>query len=189
MLSWVARRDAAGLSSKPARCAPRLQLAADVLLGGAVVAGERAHQLGVAVLLDLLQRPAPTRARHGRCRRAALLLLQAGEEVAPFVAHGARVALVLRLHLLDVGGVGALQEGGARKGFVLRLAGHGVCPSCAAGWLGVVAENRTQRSPAPLAMRPRYHIDELQLPGDDARQSGERRSSGLVHGKMFHVKQ
>ena len=53
-----------------------------------------------------------------------MLLLQAGEEVAPLVAHRAGIALVLRLHLLDVGGVGALQEGGARKGFVLGLAGH-----------------------------------------------------------------
>jgi hypothetical protein len=53
-----------------------------------------------------------------------LLVLQTGEEVAPLVAHRARVALILRLHLLDVGGVGALQEGGARKGFVLGLSGH-----------------------------------------------------------------
>ena len=49
MLSWVARREAAGDSSKPAALRAGLQLAADALLGGAVVAGQRAQQLAVAL--------------------------------------------------------------------------------------------------------------------------------------------
>src|ERR1700733_5356400 len=56
---------------------------------------------------------------------AALLFLQAGEEMAPFVADGAGVLLVLGLHLLDVGRVRSLEEGRARESFVLGLACHG----------------------------------------------------------------
>ena len=100
-----------------------LQPAAHVLLDLAIVAGERTEQLAVA--FDLLQRSRPRRSMAVSIgARGALLLLQAGEEVAPLVAHRAGVALVLRLHLLDVGGIGALQEGGAGEGFVLRLTGH-----------------------------------------------------------------
>ena len=101
---------------------PRLQAAADVLLGGAVVAGQGAQQLAIAFGIQLIERPGP--GRPGVAVLALLLLVQAGEEVPPLVAHRARIALVLRLHVLDVGGIGAVQEGRARKGFVLRLACH-----------------------------------------------------------------
>ncbi len=59
-------------------------------------------------------------------RVGPLLFLQTGEEVPPLIAHRAGVALVLRLHLFDVGGVGTVQEGRARKSFVLGLACHWV---------------------------------------------------------------
>ena len=140
MLSWVARREAAGLSSKPAGLRARLQPAADVLLGRAVVAGQGAQQLAIAFGIQLLERPGPGRPVVA-VASALLLLLQAGEEVPPLVAHRAGVALVLRLHLLDVGGIGAVQEGGARKGFVLRLACHG---RINASWLMVRGQDRTQ---------------------------------------------
>src|SRR5581483_9572722 len=96
--------------------------AAHVLLGLAPVAGQRPDQLAVALALDLLQRPRPRRpaVAVGTVR----LLLEAGKEMPPLVADRARVLLVERLQLLDIGGIGTMQERGARKGFVLRLAGH-----------------------------------------------------------------
>jgi len=54
--------------------------------------------------------------------RAALLLAQALEEEPPFVGHRSRVLLVLRLQLLDVGGVHAVKEGRARESIIQRLA-------------------------------------------------------------------
>jgi hypothetical protein len=55
------------------------------------------------------------------------------------------------------------------------------------GWVSSLRIARKDHRTAGDA-RPRYHIDEFN-PGDDACQSGERRSSGMVHGRMFHVKQ
>ena len=104
---------------------PRVNTCAQVLLGGAVVAGQRRQQLPIALAVDLLEWLGPRRSLMApHCAVVAPLLLQAGEEVSPLVAHRPRVALVLRLHLLYVGGVGTLQKGGAGKGFVLGLACH-----------------------------------------------------------------
>ena len=50
------------------------------------------------------------------------LLAQALEEQPPLVAHRAGIALVLLLHLLDVGGVRAVEEGRDPEGRVLGLA-------------------------------------------------------------------
>ena len=92
------------------RACAGLQPAANMLLGLAVVARQRAQQLTIAFLLELLERLGPRRpAISVAAAEGRLVLLQAGEEMAPLVAHRAGVALVLRLHLLDVGGVGALQ--------------------------------------------------------------------------------
>jgi hypothetical protein len=103
-----------------------LQGLAHLALHLAPVAGEGPDQLAVALLLDPLQRLGPGRAMAvALAAPPRLFLMQAGEEMPPLVADGARVALVLLAHVLDVGGIGALQEGGARKGFVLGLACHG----------------------------------------------------------------
>src|SRR5262249_4421655 len=80
--------------------------------------------IGLTLLVDLLEGPRPRWPAVPVAGALARLFLETGEEVAPLVAHRTGVALVLRLHLLDVGGVGALQERGAREGFVLGLASH-----------------------------------------------------------------
>ena len=97
-----------------------LQVVAQVALLGAVVAGERRDELAV-LRLDLA---APARAAPVAGDLLALLV-EALEEVAPLVADGAGVALVLRLHLLDVGRIGAAQKRGAQEPIIERLASHG----------------------------------------------------------------
>ncbi len=94
----------------------------DLALGGAVVACERAKQ--VLVVVYLLHRPRPGRTVVAVAFGRAVLLLQRGEEMPPLVADRSGVALILSLHLLDVGGIGALQEGSARKRVVLGLSAH-----------------------------------------------------------------
>src|SRR5215467_14560843 len=89
----------------------RLQSPPDVLLGLSPIAGQCAKELAVTRRLDGLAGFGPRRtARSVAIAAARLLLLQTGEEVAPFIADRTGVALVLRLHFLDIGGVGALQE-------------------------------------------------------------------------------
>src|SRR6185437_12872845 len=85
---------------------PGLELAADAALGLAVVACQGAQELAVA-FRGLLQGPRPGRPPMVSIWAigAPALLLQAGEEVPPLVADRSGVALVLRLHLLDVGSV------------------------------------------------------------------------------------
>ena len=50
-----------------------------------------------------------------------LRLFDALEKTPPFVAYSARVALVFRLHVFDVGRIGGIQKRGAQKGFVLAV--------------------------------------------------------------------
>src|SRR5205085_11842237 len=97
-----------------------LQVVAEVALLGAVVAGERRDELAV-LGLDLA---APARAAPVAGDLLAFLV-QALEEVAPLVTDGPWVALVLRLHRLDVGRIGAAQERGAQEPVIERVAGHG----------------------------------------------------------------
>ncbi len=108
------------------RVSTRLQLLAHLPFGAFVVAGQRAQKFTVRA--HMLQGLGPGRPVMAVIATAALpraaLLLQRGEEVPPFVADRPGVTLVLGLHLLDVGRVGALQEGGARERVVLGLSAH-----------------------------------------------------------------
>jgi hypothetical protein len=97
-----------------------IETVANVPLQPTPVAGERGGQF--ALVLKLIERFRPGGAVVAVA--GVVLLLEAGKEVAPLVADGARVALVLCLQLFDIGGVGTLQKGGLRKSFVFRLAGH-----------------------------------------------------------------
>src|SRR5262249_53781137 len=88
----------------------RLQPRADVLLGLSPIAGQCTKELAIALLFDGLARLSPRRTVVVAAIATGLLVLQAGKEMAPFIADRTGVLLVLRLHLLDVGGVGTLQE-------------------------------------------------------------------------------
>ena len=96
-----------------------LQVVAERALRRAVVAGERRDELAVLSSCSIGRPQARAAAR--RSRDDLAILVQALEEVAPLVADGAGVALVLRLHLLDVGGIGAAQERGAQEPVIERV--------------------------------------------------------------------
>ena len=96
-----------------------------VALGLAVVTGERRDEFaGRAGLLEILERNGPRRTLRLHLAGMHALLFQAFEEMPPFVADRAGVLLILRLHFLDVGGVGAREERGAEELLVQGLARH-----------------------------------------------------------------
>ena len=96
---------------------------AKVALGLAVVTGERRDEFaGRAGLLEQFWSGQPTTDLAAPSRRMHALLFQAFEEMPPFVADRAGVLLILRLHFLDVGGVGAGEERGAEELLVQGLA-------------------------------------------------------------------
>src|SRR5262249_3461077 len=89
----------------------RLEPPPDVLLSLSPITGQCTKELAIALLSDGIARLSPRRAAMFVAAVATgLLFLQAGEEMAPFIADRTGVALVLRLHLLDVGGIGTLQK-------------------------------------------------------------------------------
>src|SRR5262249_5430512 len=97
-----------------------LQLLAQVALLLGVVAGQRGNEVRVAVLGELLERAGPGWAVRPAVA-CAFLLTEAWEEQARIVAARSGILLVGGLHLLQVGGVCALEERRARECFVLRL--------------------------------------------------------------------
>ena len=96
-------------------------LIANSALGCSVVARQRADEIaiGAGIVQQRFERRRPGGAigNGWPCGR----LLDAVEKQSPFVADGARVALVLGLHVFDVGCIRSAQERGAEKRFVLAI--------------------------------------------------------------------
>src|SRR5262245_21964673 len=118
---------------------PRLGPVAHPTLYATPVAGQGVQEL--AFLLQGGQRRCPGGPAVTIALLGGPLFLKTGKEMPPLVGHRARIALILCLHLLDVGGVGALQERGLRKGFVFWLGGHGLRRSL--GWRKWAAKSHT----------------------------------------------
>ena len=102
-----------------------LDLVADRTLGFAVVAGQCADEIAIGAVFveESGKRRGPsgtTGIRSSRRRR----LLHAFEKSPPLVADRARIALVLSLHILDVGRVRSAQKGSAQKRFILAISCH-----------------------------------------------------------------
>ena len=92
-----------------------------VLLSLAVIAGERPEQLAIAAVRSRSSGRAHDGPGCSPLPPAGCSSWRLGEEMPPFVADRAGVALVVRLHLLDVGGIRTMEEGGPSEGFVLGL--------------------------------------------------------------------
>ena len=80
----------------------RFDTAAQFGIGGSVVPSQCALQ--ILVIHTAISMPRP------RWSLAGLAIVHAGEELAPLLGHAAGIALINGLHLLDIGGVGAVEE-------------------------------------------------------------------------------
>ena len=129
-------------------CALALDLVADRLLGLGPVAVERGDQVAVGRggQFGFFQE-----APRALLSTSAGVVLQACEEVAPFGVDRGGVVLVAGVEVFDVGGVAAIEEGGAGEGCVGVLAGHGPFDPCG----GFSTARRERRRPDETGIRRR----------------------------------